>query len=105
MPKCSNCDLYPWSLDSNPGELPLMKCHKSLEARKWTKDSIQTEHNCPLFQGPMAEPSVEGPVTFEPSSDPKLDKLKKKASDLGIEYSDGVTESQLIKMVKDHLRG
>jgi len=54
MGKCIECARFPWVPGADYSMLPLMKCAKELEARRWTIESANIEHNCPYYEGPKA---------------------------------------------------
>ena len=54
MGKCIECARFPWVPGADYSMLPLMKCAKELEARRWTIESANIERNCPYYEGPEA---------------------------------------------------
>lgn len=54
MGKCIECTRFPWVLGADYSMLPPMKCAKELDARRWTKETVALEHNCPYYNGPEA---------------------------------------------------
>jgi hypothetical protein len=54
MARCIDCARFPWVPGADYSMLPAMKCAKELEARRWTIESANIEHNCPYYDGPEA---------------------------------------------------
>ncbi len=54
MARCIDCARFPWVPGADYSMLPPMKCAKELEARRWTIESANIEHNCPYYEGPKA---------------------------------------------------
>lgn len=130
MGQCIKCECYPWKAGVNPEGLPMMKCNDTLEARKWTTESSRMNQKCPHFVGKDAEAepfelvkpeseAVEESVSANeadenPAGDneqPKVKdtkqmaRLKKKATEMGVEFPDDVDQERLVKLLKDHLKG
>lgn len=50
MARCIDCARFPWVPGADYSMLPPMKCAKELEARRWTIESANIEHNCPYYE-------------------------------------------------------
>jgi len=50
MAKCIDCAWFPWVPGADFSNLPAIRCHPQMKARRWIGNSAQVEHECPRFK-------------------------------------------------------
>ncbi|HOV80764.1 MAG TPA: hypothetical protein PK728_11785 [Bacillota bacterium] len=50
MARCIDCAWFPWIPGADFPNLPAIRCHPELKARRWLGDAAQAEHECARYE-------------------------------------------------------